>query len=50
LDFVAYCRKKNIVIEKAAFVGRGKKVSVLPNVFALVGIFLLSNREDMKEK
>jgi methionine biosynthesis protein MetW len=49
-DFVAYCRKKNIVIEKAAFVGRSRKVSILPNIFALVGIFLLSNREDMKEK
>jgi methionine biosynthesis protein MetW len=49
-DFVAYCRKKNIVIEKAAFVGRSRKVSVLPNIFALVGIFLLSNREVIKEK
>jgi methionine biosynthesis protein MetW len=49
-DFVAYCRKRNITIEKEAFIGRSRKVSILPNVFALVGIFLLSNREGMKEK
>ena len=49
-DFVAYCRKKDIAIEKAAFVGRSERVRILPNIFALVGIFLLSNREDMKEK
>jgi len=49
-DFVAYCRKKNITIEKTAFIGRGKRIRILPNVFALVGIFLLSNREDLKER
>jgi methionine biosynthesis protein MetW len=49
-DFAAYCRKRNITIEKAAFVGKREKVRILPNIFALVGIFLLSNREGMKER
>jgi len=49
-DFIEYCRKRNIVIERTAFVGRSKRIRILPNIFALVGIFLLSNRENTKEK
>jgi methionine biosynthesis protein MetW len=42
LDFITYCRKRNIRIEEAAFVGKRGRVRVLPNVRALTGIFLLS--------
>ena len=45
LDFLAYCRQRHIKIKASAFVGKTKRVSILPNLFALVGIFLLSNGE-----
>ena len=48
-DFIAYCRKRNIKIKKAAFIGIGKRVKVLPNLFALTGIFLLSNGGGIRE-
>ena len=41
-DFVVYCRQRRIKIKASAFVGRSKRVHLLPNLFALVGIFLLS--------
>jgi len=44
-DFVEYCRQRNITLEKAAFVGRRRGIKILPNLFALTGIFLISNRE-----
>jgi methionine biosynthesis protein MetW len=43
LDFVAYCRKRHIMVKATAFVGKTRRVRILPNLFALVGIFLLSN-------
>lgn len=42
-DFIGYCRKKNIRIEKSFFIGENKKVRIFPNLFALVGIFLITN-------
>ncbi len=48
-DFFAYCRKRNIKIKKVAFVGREKRVKIFPNLFALTGIFLLSNGEGIRE-
>ncbi len=44
-DFIAYCRKRNIKIKKAAFIGMKKRVKIFPNLFSLIGIFLLSNGE-----
>ena len=41
-DFQDYCRKRYIAIEEAAFIGRGRKVRFLPNLFAETGLFLLS--------
>jgi hypothetical protein len=32
-------------LEKAAFVGRKRRIKIFPNLFALTGIFLISNRE-----
>ena len=42
LDFIEYCRKKNITIEQRAFLGVSQQVHLFPNVFAQVGIFLIS--------
>jgi len=43
LDFIEYCRKKNITIEQRAFLGVARRVFLFPNVFAQVGIFLISS-------
>ena len=45
LDFIGYCRQRNIRIEKSFFVDQNKRIKMLPNLFALVGIFLISNGE-----
>ena len=42
-DFIEYCRKRNIKIEKAVFIGKNKRVKIFPNLLALTGIFLISN-------
>ena len=44
-DFIGYCRQRNIRIEKAAFIGKKRRIRILPNLFGLIGIFLISNRE-----
>jgi methionine biosynthesis protein MetW len=41
-DFKEYCKKGGICIEKAVFISKDKEVSVLPNLFGEVGLFLLS--------
>ncbi|HTY45426.1 MAG TPA: methionine biosynthesis protein MetW [Patescibacteria group bacterium] len=41
-DFKEYCRDKRIRILDARYVGLGRRVSVLPNLFALNAIFVLS--------
>jgi methionine biosynthesis protein MetW len=41
-DFKDYCKKSEICIEKAVFISKDKEVSVLPNLFGEVGLFLLS--------
>lgn len=43
-DFIGFCRKRNIKIEKAGFVGKSGRVKLLPNLTALVGIFLISKK------
>jgi len=45
LDFVQYCRQRNIKIEDATFVGKKRGIRMFPNLFALTGVFLISNRE-----
>lgn len=44
-DFIEYCRQRHIKLEKAAFVGKKRRITIFPNLFALTGIFLISNRE-----
>jgi methionine biosynthesis protein MetW len=41
-DFKEYCRKREVSIVKELFIARNKRVRFLPNLFAEVGLFLLS--------
>jgi methionine biosynthesis protein MetW len=41
-DFVEYCRKREIQIERSVFIAKNKKVRLFPNLFAEIGLFLLS--------
>lgn len=43
-DFIDYCRKRNIEIERSFFVGNRGRVKIFPNLFALTGIFLISSQ------
>lgn len=44
LDFIEYCKNRNITIEKSSFVGRNRSVKIFPNLFALTGVFLISKK------
>ncbi len=41
-DFMEYCKKRKIQIERKAFIAKNKKVQLLPNLFGEIGLFLLS--------
>jgi len=41
-DFVEFCRKRDIKIENSAYIGKNGRVRMLPNLFAEIGVFLLS--------
>jgi methionine biosynthesis protein MetW len=41
-DFFYYCKQRQITIEKTFYLGRSKTIKILPNVFALLGVFLIS--------
>jgi methionine biosynthesis protein MetW len=42
-NFIEYCCRRNIKIEKTVFIGKNKRVKIFPNLLALAGIFLISN-------
>ncbi len=42
-DFKEYCKKEKISIERSAFIRKDKKIRLFPNLFADVGLFLLSS-------
>ncbi len=42
LDFVSYCRKRGIGIEKAFYFSNKRRIRTLPNLLAHVGIFLVA--------
>ena len=42
-DFREYCNKQRYQIEDSAFIAKNKRVRIHPNLFAEIGIFLLSN-------
>jgi len=41
-DFIDYCPQRNIKIENSFFIGKNRTIKILPNLFALTGIFLIS--------
>jgi methionine biosynthesis protein MetW len=43
-DFLAYCRTRNLDIEKAIYLDGSRTIKFFPNVFAQTGIFLVKNR------
>jgi len=45
-DFLDFCRKRNILIEKSAFIRKNRVVKFLPNLFAETGIFLLKTKAE----
>ncbi len=45
-DFMVYCRKTKIKIEKSLFLGRDRPVNLFPNLRALTGIFLITKKTD----
>ena len=42
-DFIDFCLQRNVKIKKSFFIGKDKEVKRLPNLFALAGIFLVTN-------
>ena len=48
LDFVEYCKKRKIMIEKTYCVGTKRKVTFFPNLFAQTGIFLVSDGQSLR--
>ena len=42
-DFLAYCRVRNLEIEKAVYLDGNRIIKFSPNVFAQTGIFLVKN-------
>lgn len=42
-DFIDYCRTRKLTIEQSFYLGEKKRVFLFPNLFANIGIFLLSN-------
>jgi len=41
-DFIDYCRKRKIHIEKSVFIGDRGRIRFLPNLWGMVGVFLIS--------
>jgi len=41
-DFLEYCQKKGIQVEKTRFIGKNRMVKICPNLCANSGIFLIS--------
>jgi len=43
-DFTEYCHSRSIEIDDSVFIGKNKKVRLLPNLLAEIGIFLLQSK------
>ena len=44
-DFIEYCGERNIRVKKSAFIGKNRSVKMMPNLFALIGIFLITESD-----
>ena len=42
---INFIMKRNIVIKKSFFLGGNRAINLSPNLFAEIGIFLISNQE-----
>jgi methionine biosynthesis protein MetW len=49
-DFIEYCHKRNIKVKESAFVGANGRIKLFPNLFALVGIFLITDSDTGGQK
>lgn len=49
-DFIEYCHKRDIKVKESAFVGAKGRVKLLPNLFALIGIFLITDSDTGGQK
>ncbi len=47
-DFQDYCKIRKIFIEKAYYLGKNHQVRFMPNVFALLGVFLIGKNGTTK--
>ena len=47
-DFIEYCHKRSIKIEDATYIAENRRIKILPNLFALTGIFLISGDDDVR--
>jgi len=47
-DFIGYCHERKIKIEKSFFIGKNRGVRILPNLFAMTGIFLITDGKASK--
>ncbi|MCX5749738.1 MAG: methionine biosynthesis protein MetW [Candidatus Saganbacteria bacterium] len=43
-DFIDFCKKNRINIERKIFIGEKKKAFIFPNMFATTGLFVLSRK------
>jgi len=41
-DFIRFCVKREIKIEKQVFIAGVKEISIFPNLFAEIGLFVIS--------
>ncbi len=42
-DFFDYCHRRSIKITESVYIGEKGRVKIFPNLFALIGIFLITN-------
>ena len=45
-DFIQYCRKRNFRIAKEVYIEKDKPIRILPNLFASVGLFLVTKNQE----
>lgn len=45
LDFINYCGSKNIVVERSIYINGKRRISLLPNLFGQIGIFLIRKKD-----
>jgi len=44
-DFIEYCRLRKIKIVNSVFIGENRTIKIFPNLFALIGVFLVTSEE-----